>query len=718
MRKLFSVLIAVLMLILLVPIGMYAEVNVAEIKGAGGITGYATLSEALSALADGDTLTITADVTENAVINAANKTVVFDGKGKKLTGSVKISAAGGDLTLKNLNITSASADAVNVAAATADAVGTVKISGVSITTTSSQKGFTAGGYNTITVSDSSIVAASTAFQHLDDKPMTLVVENSYLETAAGYGFYGRKNSTYTFNSCVMLKKAAANYAAFQCVGASNGTGSTLTLNNCTVNSEKKQCFTVQTYQTLVINGGNYNSTNNFTCIYAEFAGAYCKITGGTFTCTGASGSSKDCSVAAIGSSGAVMDILGGTFDYTGGDVAGSAVIAGYKDSGKAGTVRITGGTFMSNSTLPVIDRSGEESTVELVRAKVENTGTSSIPASVSDQETVLSPGDVHYYGNLDGLDIIHSCSFENDLTLNYYVKADDVGDFENLVMTVEKEEFSGNNAAEPSTVTLTGTPRTVDGKNYIVFKFTGIASYQIGNTLTATLDGTKYGNHYTTSAEAADVYSVKQYAEDSLAETTSELFAELLVDLLNYGAASQTYFGYRTDALVNANLTAEQKALPANYDPDVTDSYEIIEKSGSTVAFDKRSVVFGANTAIKVYFSTAGFTGVTEDLKAVFKDEAGNVIAAVPFSGFASEGEDLYSAKLTTLPVYRARDLVKVEITENNTAVSDTLVYSIESYCARRLEASNSADFKELLTRTIKYADSADAYFYSINPGD
>ena len=39
MRKLFSVLIAVLMLILLVPIGMYAEVNVAEIKGAGGITG-------------------------------------------------------------------------------------------------------------------------------------------------------------------------------------------------------------------------------------------------------------------------------------------------------------------------------------------------------------------------------------------------------------------------------------------------------------------------------------------------------------------------------------------------------------------------------------------------------------------------------------------------------------------------------------------------------
>lgn len=34
-----------------------------------------------------------------------------------------------------------------------------------------------------------------------------------------------------------------------------------------------------------------------------------------------------------------------------------------------------------------------------------------------------------------------------------------------------------------------------------------------------------------------------------------------MVDLLNYGAAAQTYFAYRTDALVNSDLTDEQKAL-------------------------------------------------------------------------------------------------------------------------------------------------------------
>jgi hypothetical protein len=34
--------------------------------------------------------------------------------------------------------------------------------------------------------------------------------------------------------------------------------------------------------------------------------------------------------------------------------------------------------------------------------------------------------------------------------------------------------------------------------------------------------------------------------------------------MLNYGAAAQNYFGYRTDDLMNADLTQAQKALASN----------------------------------------------------------------------------------------------------------------------------------------------------------
>ena len=53
----------------------------------------------------------------------------------------------------------------------------------------------------------------------------------------------------------------------------------------------------------------------------------------------------------------------------------------------------------------------------------------------------------------------------------------------------------------------------------------------------------------------------------------------LVVAMLNYGAAAQTYFGYKTDALMNADLTADQKALISPYSADMIAS--VTQASGS-----------------------------------------------------------------------------------------------------------------------------------------
>lgn len=61
-------------------------------------------------------------------------------------------------------------------------------------------------------------------------------------------------------------------------------------------------------------------------------------------------------------------------------------------------------------------------------------------------------------------------------------------------------------------------------------------------------------------------YSAKTYAYNQLAkESASEQTKTLCVALLNYGAAAQTYFSYNTEALMNADLTAEQRAMVSGY---------------------------------------------------------------------------------------------------------------------------------------------------------
>ena len=60
MKKLVSILLALVMLLSLVPVALAEEGNVAQV----GETGYATLAEAIEAVADGGTVTLLAAVTD------------------------------------------------------------------------------------------------------------------------------------------------------------------------------------------------------------------------------------------------------------------------------------------------------------------------------------------------------------------------------------------------------------------------------------------------------------------------------------------------------------------------------------------------------------------------------------------------------------------------------------------------------------------------------
>lgn len=94
-----------------------------------------------------------------------------------------------------------------------------------------------------------------------------------------------------------------------------------------------------------------------------------------------------------------------------------------------------------------------------------------------------------------------------------------------------------------------------------VFVYENIVPQDMGKTVTADL---YIGGTLVSSKE----FSIKQYCTDLLATTTGDSAEEqalraLVVAMLNYGAAAQTYFGDSTE-LVNSDLTEEQKGYWTN----------------------------------------------------------------------------------------------------------------------------------------------------------
>jgi hypothetical protein len=94
-----------------------------------------------------------------------------------------------------------------------------------------------------------------------------------------------------------------------------------------------------------------------------------------------------------------------------------------------------------------------------------------------------------------------------------------------------------------------------------------------------------------TASEAYE-YSVKDYAEKLLTNAT---YGNIAKAMLNYGAAAQTYFGFDTANLANANCayTTELNA--------VTTTGSAVTITGTAPAGTKAALILDSNTTIVIY---------------------------------------------------------------------------------------------------------------------
>ena len=244
--------------------------------------------------------------------------------------------------------------------------------------------------------------------------------------------------------------------------------------------------------------------------------------------------------------------------------------------------------------------------------------------------------------------------------------------------------------------------RVVDGK--YVFDFTDVSPADMNDTVKATLYAEYDGTTYVSETRE---YSVADYCYNMLSKCNTDEYTELrtlLVDLLNYGAATQIYADRNTDNLVNASLSEDQLAWGTWNAPEYLSVMNLNHTTIENPSVKWKSGGLNLKDCIEMRFkiSADGY----DDLSVVAETDSYSwTIYADEFektAGGCYVYFDGLNAGQMSEPVY-------LTVYRGDTAVSNTICYSIESY-AYAMQSSSDTKLTNLLEAMMKYGCSAYAY--------
>lgn len=312
------------------------------------------------------------------------------------------------------------------------------------------------------------------------------------------------------------------------------------------------------------------------------------------------------------------------------------------------------------------------------------------------------------------LGLRHNCSFGNDLSMLYAIPVESLRNCSDIRLKVVKDYIFQDGTTEEREKLLTPVEYAIDGTLYYRFDYKEVSAKEIGDTLTASLEFTKGEREYNGKV---DEYSLKRYAEERLAASANESFKRLLVDLLNYGAAAQSYFEYKTDKPVNADLTEEQKALSLGKYNGITKVVSDEDTGVYEAEITRKNIKFGNRIELLVATSfgiNSNLSGVK--LKVVYTTASGEEgVETIDGADFVYRTDvNSFAAYFNGLKASEFRSVLFLTLVRGDEAISATVKYSLDTYAANRLEASTDENYKELLKKTLIYSDSAKNYFEEV----
>ena len=250
------------------------------------------------------------------------------------------------------------------------------------------------------------------------------------------------------------------------------------------------------------------------------------------------------------------------------------------------------------------------------------------------------------------------------------------------------------------------------GRGYYSFAFNNINPANIDLPITAMLT-----INYADVSSSTSTYSVsvKQYCYDKLSYFSSkgtltkeeQKLKRVIIALLNYSAAVQDYTNERLSSheLANYGLNAGDKQIAA---PTCKDIFSVIDDVNQPICIwnSARSVF---NNSIKVRFYADIPTNIDiSTVKAVVTVE-GDIPYEVPGTDFKKEnGKLCFDTK--NIGFLALDKPIKVQLKSNETALSKTLKYSVESYAAYHKKYSADSNFEKVVNALINLGKSISEY--------
>ena len=287
-----------------------------------------------------------------------------------------------------------------------------------------------------------------------------------------------------------------------------------------------------------------------------------------------------------------------------------------------------------------------------------------------------------------------SLSLESSITMNFKVFKNSLSSFDDFYMTFEcggKEEKV--------------TSYKQDG-NYYVFSYKGINPQLMNDKVTAVLHAKNGKDEYTSPEK---VMSVREYAYTMLDRYSSDEHSKLrtlLVDLLNYGSATQKYVGYQTDNLANSDLTATQKSWASKDTKEFKNirnfNYKTI--SNPTVQWNSCGLVLGNAIMFKVKFTANNVENKTVEIT------LRNAKFTYDKNDFKDNGDGTYYVYCNELFAHEVSDELLLTVYENGVPCSNTMLFSVESYARLVRDNYKGTPLDEMITTMMLYGNSAKEY--------
>ena len=299
----------------------------------------------------------------------------------------------------------------------------------------------------------------------------------------------------------------------------------------------------------------------------------------------------------------------------------------------------------------------------------------------------------------------HTISLRSDLSINYYIPEELFNQYTDMYMIGKKAIYDkdGNITDYEDQRLVYSRTQEYEGKTYYGFSFTGVNAKEFSSIVSATFYGTKNGLLH---KGETTTYSVKQYAMEQLAATNDENLKKLLVDLLNYGTAAQTFFQSNLIHPANEDLTADQKVVGTVTAEMINMPYDkTLNTLVSGIKFSSVTLSLRSEISLSLYLQS--------DKNLTFAcDKDGVKYKNVEKQPVTVNGVEYQVARIRDIASNEIGNSFTLTVTDSDGTDNGSVTYSPMTYCYNVLDRGTTEEnLPEVVQALYWYWQSAKTYF-------